>query len=918
MNTWMPGCGAVGNDGAGLRLRVSHMVVATVAAISMLTVGAWAQPEAEAEEVSAPNESAVVAPEWVDLETGRSLLNYPPHRLADIRHIRLDLTIADMNVARLDSVATITFSPRGRAVSILVLNAAEMQVAEVSCAGYATRFEHAAEAEELSVHFDPPVAVGVNVDLTIRYRVTEPTEGVVWSVESEAHPGRAAQVHTQGEAESARYWFPCADFPNERHTSEVVVTVPLGFTAVSNGRLLSRDGDGGSERFHWRQEREHVSYLMTLVVGKFDVVDVAPAGSRVPMPVYAPPGTGELVQGTFGRTAAMTSLFERLFDEPFPWEKYAQVLVWNFAWGGMENTSATTLIDTTLLDRSALLDGDEDGLIAHELAHQWFGDLITCRSWEHIWLNEGFATYCEKLWEQYRGSSGEALVADDDAYLWGILQDMRDISENDRGDDTFQPSMQCKCYSHPMEPFTKESNPYSKGSAILHMLRERLGDEAFFGAIAVYLDRHAGRSVETYELRRVFEEIGGVSLQRFFAQWCTRPGVPRLTISNEWKGEGKKLAIRIEQTQRIDGDSPAYAFTLPVWVRTAGGERWVEVRVDSRLTDYEIELDSEPQAVVFDPRLTVLAEKRVMRPEGQEAVLWLTQLRDGPTLAARVEATRELGLAVAPRRVDAPPHALIVDALDALVSVVENSSLHYGLRLSAAETLGFMANPGAAMEQGESEAVVRPMTFPDRNAGAALGVLAQGTIEDARVRQAVIEQLARAASPGGTTDDTTRSRVLAILSERFHRDPSYGVRSAAVRGVGTMRARDGMELVLKGLQTESFGDGIRRNALRAFAEFDTAEALGEAIRRSVPGNQQFTREAAAEVIGKLSRHDEASAVAALREMLSENAPRARSAAAAALGSIGTAGARSVLEDRLRECTSREFRHQLQQSLAEAE
>lgn len=895
------------------------MVVATAAVISMLAFGAWAQPEAEAEEVSAPEGSAVVAPMWVEPETGRSLLNYPPHRLADVRHVRVELVIADMNHPRMDAQATITLEPIGRPLASLTLNAAEMQVDSVECAGFSTSFDVNAGAEELVVRFDPPVPLGTRVDLRVGYTVVEPTEGVIWTVESESHPGRAAQLHTQGEPESTRYWVPCVDFPNERHTTEVVVSVPAGFTAISNGRLVMHDSLGGTERFHWRQEREHVAYLMTLVVGKFDVVDVAPTGSKLPMPVYAPPGTGELVPGTFGRTAQMVTLFERLFDEPFPWEKYAQVLVWNFAWGGMENTSATTLIDTTLLDRTALLDGDEDGLIAHELAHQWFGDLVTCRSWEHIWLNEGFATYSEKLWEQYRGSTGQTLVADEDAYFWGVLQDMRDTTGADRGDDPFQPSMQCKCYSHPIETFTKEANPYSKGSAILHMLRERLGDEAFFAAIAVYLDRHAGRSVETYELRRAIEDIGGVSLQRFFEQWCRRPGVPRLTISHEWKSDELVLAIRIEQTQRIDGDSPAYAFTLPVWVRSASGEQWLEVPVDERVTELEFKLDSEPQAVVFDPRLTVLAERRVQRPAEQEASLWLTQLRDGPTLAARVEATRGLSIAVAPRRPDAPPHPLIVTALDALVSVVENSSLHYGLRQSAAEALGRMANPGLpAEDDSETSPTDLPITFPDRNAGAALAVLARGTIDDARVRKAVIGQLARAAAPGGTVDETTRARVLALLSEVFHRDASYGVRSAAVRGVGTMRARDGMELVRKGLQTESFADGIRRSSLRALAEFDSAEALGEAIRRSVPGNQPFTREAAAEAIGSLSHHDEASAVAALTEMLAELEPRARAAAAAALGSIGTPAARSVLEDRLRECTSREFRHQLQQALAEAE
>lgn len=888
-----------------------HMHVAATLSIGlMISAAAAAQPE---NEISPP---PAIAPAWVDPESGRSRLNYPPHRLADVRHVKVELVIPDMNQRRVDGRATLSLEPIGRPMANLTLNAAEIQVASVECDGFATRFSADTAAEELNVSFDPPVPLGRRVDLRVAYQIVEPTEGFIWTVESGAFPGRPAQIHTQGQSESNRYWVPCPDFPNERHSSEIIVSVPAGFMAVSNGRLVSHDMLGGVERFHWKQEREHVSYLMTLVVGKFDVVDVAPSGSKLPMPVYAPPGTGELVRGTFGRTAKMVSLFERLFEERFPWEKYAQVLVWNFAWGGMENTSATTLIDTTLLDRAAMLDGDEDGLISHELAHQWFGDLVTCRSWEHIWLNEGFATYCEKLWEQYRASNEGTLVADDDAYLWGMLQDFAGVIGRDRGDDPFQPSMQCKCYSHPIEPFEKDADPYSKGSAVLHMLRERLGDEAFFAAVAVFLDRHAGRSVETYELRRAFEDIGGESLHRFFAQWCTRPGVPRLNIRHEWKSDSQKLAITIEQTQRIDGDAPAYAFTLPVWVRTPAGQQMLQIPVDGRMTEFEATLDSEPQAVVFDPRLTVLAEKRVQRPEIESAALWLTQLRDGPTLAARVEATRGVALAVAPRRPDAPPHGLIVAALDGLAAIAQDERLHHGLRRSAVEALGLLANPAADDgAEGEARGNDEPMTFPDRNAGSSIAALARAGIQDARVRRTVIEQLARAAAPGGTTDDTTRARVLAILSESFHRDPSYAVRAAAARGVGTMRASDGMELIRTALATESFADQIRRAALQAFAEFDHAEALGEAVRRSTPGNQQLTREAAAEVIGRLARHDEPSAIAALTEMLSDFEPRAKYAAAAALGEIGSPAARSALESRRRECTSREFRHKLDQALA---
>ena len=464
---------------------------ALAALMAKLLLVVTAAPQPEIDVAQPPSRNRLL---WIDPETGRSRLNYPPHRLADIRHIRLDLVIADMNSRQMEGTATITFEPIARPVSDLTLNAAAMEIDSVACAGRAVGFVHRIDDELLEVMIDPPVEMGGRADLVVRYRVIEPEEGLVWTTQSPALPGRAAQLHTQGQPESSRYWFPCFDFPNERHSSEVVVSVPRGFETLSNGRLLSRKAEGPRETFHWQQPLEHPAYLLTLIVGKFDVVEVAPANSRVPMPVYAPPGSGAFVPATFGRTPEMLALFERLFDEPYPWDKYAQALVWNFAWGGMENTSATTLVDTTLLDRAALLDGDEDRLIAHELAHQWFGDLVTCRSWEHIWLNEGLATYSEILWEQYRDSPTGSLRGNDDAYFWWLMGDFAQVIESDDGADRYEPAMVCKCYAHPTDVFDKNANPYPKGSAILHMLRERLGDECFFGALALHLDRTPGRA----------------------------------------------------------------------------------------------------------------------------------------------------------------------------------------------------------------------------------------------------------------------------------------------------------------------------------------------------------------------------------------------------------------------------------------
>ncbi|QYU67690.1 M1 family metallopeptidase [Leptolyngbya sp. 15MV] len=399
----------------------------------------------------------------------------------------------------------------------------------------------------------------------------------MWTPSDPAYPGRAAQLHTQGQSEFNSYWFPIRDFPNVRLSTEVIATVPAGFEVVSNGRLVDRAAVGaGRVRFHWSQERPHPPYLVSLVVGKFDVVDVARAGS-VPMPVYVPPGRGRDVERTYGRTALMAELFARLIDEPYPWEKYAQVVVHNFEAGGMENTSATTMHDTAILTADGVADQDIEDLIAHELAHQWFGNMITCRSWEHLWLNEGFATYFEALWLERQPLAPDRGLrrtqrqwSGRDLYLARVLEALDAFRDSDLPDAPRQPAMVSKEYRHADETFGRAADPYAKGAFVLHMLRTKLGDDVFFRGLAAYVDRFAFKEVETNDFRRVMEDVSGEALEAFFAQWCFRPGLPGVEITPAWEpraGGGGELNLTVRQTQRIDRENPAFMIDLPVWIR---------------------------------------------------------------------------------------------------------------------------------------------------------------------------------------------------------------------------------------------------------------------------------------------------------------------------------------------------------------
>ncbi len=377
------------------------------------------------------------------------------------------------------------------------------------------------------------------------------------------------------------------------------------------------------------------------------MVNLGGPGSAVPglaVPVYGPLGSGELLRRNFARTPEMIKHFSELFGTPFPWDKYAQIMCRNFAAGAMENTSATTFNGALARGRR----GTVEGIISHELVHQWFGDLVGYKSWEHLWLGEGWATMGEALWAEH--AEGE------DAYQEAIMQDMG--SEWVRSGRRYwprNPPMVSNRYKRPDNRFTGGDNVYQKGGAILHMLRMRLGDDAFWAGVRLYLKRHAYQQVETDDFRFALEEASGQALERFFDQWCYRPGNPSLQIDYQWQpmsdGDAGDLTVTVEQLQKIDADNPAYAFRLPIYARFPEGRnvkgQYVHVLCDTRITTMTFRLPAKPESLDVDPYLTVLCRKKVR----QDITAAADQLRRGATLAARVQAIDTL-------RDDGGPRAL--------------------------------------------------------------------------------------------------------------------------------------------------------------------------------------------------------------------------------------------------------------------
>ncbi len=618
----------------------------------------------------------------IDSDSGRDRRIWPLDPLFTHRHFKLEMIVPDMSKHEFTATATITLYPIGNTREGITLDAGPgltFRAIRVNGAPAAS-FTHDKTVQKLTVEFGKSFKPGEKFDLAMDYSAVKPGgrgEGITWSRDDRRTPEVDFMMHAQGEPQHNHLWFPCHDFPNLRTSTEMFVTVPEPYEAVSNGKLVSvvrksyaslgltppepqtgsADPDTKEEakpepspthlrQFHWKQDLPHSYYLQTLIISRFDVVNVGGPTSEFPglwMPVYGPLGSGEAVRKSFANTPAMIAHFSKLFGYRYPWDKYAQVMCRDFSAGAMENTGVVTF--NSSMGRGGRR-GAIDNIISHELTHHWFGDLATCKSWEHIWLNEGWATMGEALWaEKVRGDEG---------YQAAVLGSF----ERERGSSSGRtaprrPGMVSNLYSTADAKFTSGDNCYSKGGSILHMLRMRLGDEAFFGAVAKYLDKHQFGQVETDDFRVMLEETSGQSLERFFDQWCYRPGHPSLSVDLSWapgeSGDAGTLNVTVDQTQKIDADNPAYAIVVPLWVKRSESEsdgEWQQVVVDTRHATASIAMNKKPRDVEVDPQLTVLCRRKIRQPLEQA----LNRLHDqGVPLAARVDAIEQLAESPDPR-----------------------------------------------------------------------------------------------------------------------------------------------------------------------------------------------------------------------------------------------------------------------------
>jgi aminopeptidase N len=539
-------------------------------------------------------------------------------RTYDVLHYKLIVSF-DESLKKVIGTTFVNCTPLAENLDSLVLDAVAMNVTSVSLSvGRPLRFDN--RSPELIVHLDRPYSAGDTLTVVIEYTCF-PKKGLYFVQPDSGNPRRRHQIWTQGEDMDNRYWFPCYDYPNDKATSEVIATVRESYTVVSNGRLLSEkhDKNAKTRTFHWRQGKPHASYLIMLAAGEYTILE--DSYRNIPLQYYVYKEDVKDAPRSFGCTPKAMKFFEEKIGYPYPWEKYAQIVVEDFMWGGMENTSAVTVNEAAIVDERAALDFSNDNVVAHELAHQWWGDVVTCRDWSQLWLNEGFATYFEDLFRAHELGTDEL--------QYELFRSAEGIKLVDQSLGR-KPIVNNDSYA---------TNLYNRGAWVIHMLHNILGDRSFWRSLKYYIRRHEFGNVDTHELELAIEDATGQNLQWFFEQWVFKAGYPRLSIRTSWNDEERDLAVDIAQTQITDSLTGVFRMPLDIECTTSRGKQRTSIWLTQKHQVVHIPLDKKPLMVIVDKGQNVL--KSLDFEKTREEFMY--QLQHAADLADRIDAARELG-----------------------------------------------------------------------------------------------------------------------------------------------------------------------------------------------------------------------------------------------------------------------------------
>ncbi len=570
--------------------------------------------------------TATVELEPLDVEETK-ILPYQPttQRKFDLLHMNLEISL-DWENRRVPGKATLQLTPYFYATDSLLLDAKgfDLHSLEIVKDSNSVPLKYDYDGNIIAIQLPQRYSKSDTITIEVNY-TAKPDErevsggkaiisdkGLFFINPDNSAPNKPQQVWTQGETSFNSCWFPTIDHPNERLTHDIYLTVHQKFTTLSNGvKMFSVEVDDSLRTDYWKMDQPHAPYLVMIGVGEFSVVEDSLAD--LPVNYYVEQEYEQYAQDIFGNTPEMIKFYSDILGVPYPWKKYSQIVVRDYVSGAMENTTAVVHGEFLQRTKRELLDETNEDVIAHELFHHWFGDLVTCESWSNIAMNESFATYGEFLWDEYKYGSH---IAEFNAR--NHLQDY--LAES------FQKKEKIIRHHYAIPDDLFDAHSYSKGGRILHLLRTYIGDEAFFKSLNYYLTEHQFQSVEIHDFRLACEKVTGMDLNWFFDQWFFTEGHPNLEVSYQYGTDSTNtVSLNVKQTQAMNGEA---VFQLPLKVDFYFEDKveTKEIRIDKNVQSFHFELDEHIMAVNFDADKALVGTIAEKKPNAHE---WLVIFQRG-------------------------------------------------------------------------------------------------------------------------------------------------------------------------------------------------------------------------------------------------------------------------------------------------
>ena len=559
----------------------------------------------------------------------QNTLNYKPERdkIHDLIHTKLKVDF-NFKEKQLNGEAWVTAKAHFYATNKITLDAKAMIIHQVSIDNKKLEYNY----DDYKLIIDLPKEYSRNEDFTLYIKYTARPEKVqqkgsaaitdakgLYFINADGlDKNKPTQIWTQGETEASSCWFPTIDSPNQKTSQEIYITVPDKFVTLSNGKLINQIKKGTNRTDYWKLDQKHAPYLFFMGIGEYEIVE--DNYKDIPVNYYVEKEYAPYAKDIFGLTPEMMEFFSTVLGVEYPWNKYSQIVGRDYVSGAMENTTAVIHGEKAYQKPGQLIDENiQENTIAHELFHHWFGDLVTTESWSNLTLNESFANYSEYLWREHKYGKLDAdmhLHEDVQAYMNGQNFDKHLVRFN---------------YDDKEDMFDLVS--YNKGGAILHMLRNYIGDAAFFESLQAYLTAFKYKSAEVHQLRLTLEKVTGKDLNWFFNQWYFGAGHPKLEISYDYNTLQKTVTVNILQVQES-----TFQFPISLDIFENNKRTRHTVFVDGKDASFKFPYTKQPTLIQLNSDGVLLCEIS----ENKVLSDYIFQLKNATNYAHRREALLEV------------------------------------------------------------------------------------------------------------------------------------------------------------------------------------------------------------------------------------------------------------------------------------